>query len=141
MATWLIGSFLGTGWGFPPEFEESTGSVRMVSGTRDIDESLDILLSTIPGERVMLPDYGCDLHRFVFHELSTTIIEEIRDTVSGAIQRWEPRIELLACDARLDPDRPGLVLIELSYRVRRSNVKGNLVYPFYTGDAVQTEES
>jgi len=127
-------SFLGTGWGFPPEFSADTASVRMVSGVEDIRESLFILLSTIPGERVMLPTYGCDLRRFVFRPLTNALIEEIRDLVSNAVDLWEKRIDLLACDVDDDPDRPGLILIELSYLVRRSNRKGNFVFPFYLGE-------
>src|SRR3954447_3925040 len=124
-------AFLGKGWGFPPEFLEAGATVRLVSGMEDIRESLYILLSTAPGERVMLPDYGCDTHRFVFQRLSAGLTEQIRDAVSTAIQRWEARIELLACLVSLDPDQPGLILIEISYRVRRTNARGNYVFPFY----------
>jgi hypothetical protein len=133
--------FLGTGWRFPPTFERLNRSVRMVSGLEDIRESLFILLSTIPGERVMLPNYGCDLHRFVFRTVTTTLIEEIKDVVSTAVHLWEKRIDLLACDVRQDVERPGLILIELSYLVRRSNQKGNFVFPFYLDEAAAAEKS
>jgi hypothetical protein len=132
-------AFLGTGWAFPPEFNAATGSVRMVSGVADVDESLFILLSTDPGERVMLPTYGCDLRRFLFRPLTTALIEEIRDTVATAIDLWEKRIDLLACDVRQDEEEPGLVRIELSYLVRRSNRKGNFVFPLYLDDRTVAE--
>lgn len=133
-------AFLGTGWGFPPEFSARTGSVRMVSGIADIEESLSILFSTVPGERVMLPDYGCDLRRFLFRPATTALLEEIADAVSVAVDRWEKRIDLLACDVRPDGDEPALVHVELSYLVRRTNRKGNWVYPFYLGEATPAEK-
>jgi hypothetical protein len=111
----------------------------MVSGIPDIEESLTILFSTVPGERVMLPDYGCDLRRFLFRPATTALLAEIGDAVSIAVDRWEKRIDLLACDVRPDGDEPGLVHVELSYLVRRTNRKGNWVYPFYLGDALSAD--
>jgi Bacteriophage baseplate protein W len=139
MTTASADAFLGNGWGFPPEFLEGGTTVRMVSGIDDIKESLHILLSTVPGERVMLPDYGCDIHRFVFQRLSAGLTEQIRDAVSTAIERWETRIELLACLVSVSPDEPGLILIEISYRVRRTNARGNYVYPFYIDNPAATD--
>jgi len=66
-------SFLGTGWGFPPEFNELTLSVNMVSEEEDIRQSLFILLSTTPGERPLNPAYGCDLQSLVFEKISESI--------------------------------------------------------------------
>ena len=125
--------FLGTGWGFPPEFRRSSWSVRMVSGIEDIKESLNILLSTIPGERVMLPTYGCDLQRYLFRELTPGLAAEMRDTVLTAIARWEARIDA-DCAVTADPDQPGLLRIEVDFVVRRTNVHGNIVFPFYVAD-------
>jgi uncharacterized protein len=134
-------SFLGIGWAFPPEFSRESSSVRMVSGLEDIRESLHILLSTIPGERVMLPSYGCDLHRFVFRELSSSLIGEIREAVTTAVIRWESRIDLIACLITTDERQPGLLLIELSFKIRRTNGRGNMVYPFYLLEATLAREA
>lgn len=123
--------FLGRGWSFPVRFASAASDVEMVAGTRDIAESLFILLSTAQGERVMVPTYGCDLHRFVFAELSTGMMTEIRDMVETAILRWEPRIDVLAVTVALDADQRSLVRIGIDYRVRRTNVRSNLVFPFY----------
>jgi phage baseplate assembly protein W len=133
--------FLGTGWAFPPEFSQRLASTRMVAGIEDIRESLYILLSTIPGERVMVPSYGCDLHRFVFRELSGSLIAEVRDAVTTAIIRWESRIQLLDCLVTTDTARPGLLLIELSYKIRGTNGRGNMVYPFYLIEATLAREA
>jgi uncharacterized Zn-binding protein involved in type VI secretion len=67
-------SFLGTGWSFPPTFDRDSGQVEMVSDLADIEQSLDILLSTSLGERVMVPDYGCNLDDYMFESLSNNLI-------------------------------------------------------------------
>jgi phage baseplate assembly protein W len=123
--------FLGRGWAFPPRFASAFSDVAMVAGERDIGESLFILLSTAQGERVMVPTYGCDLHRFVFAKLSTGMMTEIADMVATAILRWEPRIDVIAVDVAGDADEPAMVRINIDYRVRRTNVRSNLVFPFY----------
>jgi phage baseplate assembly protein W len=123
--------FLGRGWAFPPRFGAAVGAVEMVAGGHDIAESLYILLSTGQGERVMVPTYGCDLHRFVFAELTTGMMTEIRDMVATAILRWEPRIDVLAVVVTPDAEEPAMVRISVDYRVRRTNVRSNLVFPFY----------
>lgn len=134
-------SFLGRGWGFPPELSVRTDEVRMVAGLDDIEESLQILLGTIPGERVMLPTYGCDLHTFLFHELDAGLAARIADCVETAIRRWEPRIDLTSVQATLDSRRPGLVRVELSFMVRRTNIRSNIVYPFYLTEATLPREA
>ena len=103
----------------------------MVAGERDIHESLFILLSTSQGERVMVPTYGCDLHRFVFAELTTGIMSEIREMVATAIRRWEARIDVIAIHVIPDAKDPGLIRIVIDYSVRRTNARSNLVFPFY----------
>ena len=134
-------SFLGRGWSFPPTFSRSSGAVAMVGGVEDVRQSLVILMGTVPGERLMLPTYGCDLARFLFSELNATTLTEIQDVVSTAILRWEPRIDLLRVAVDLDGDRPGLILITIDYRIRRTNTRTNLVYPFYLAEATLVGES
>src|ERR1700709_2477545 len=84
--------FLGTGWKFPPAFDIETGSVEMVSDETDIRESLNILLSTSLGERVMQPEYGCNLTDYMFESLNSTLIGIIKHHVENAILYYEPRI-------------------------------------------------
>src|SRR5882724_7199618 len=127
--------FLGTGWGFPPTFSRPLQGVEMVSGVADIRESLHILLSTVPGERVMLPLYGCDLWRMVYRDLTTTLLTELKDMVEQAIVLWEPRIDVLAVDAFQDTAEYGLVRIAVEFVVRRTNTRSNFVYPFYLREA------
>jgi uncharacterized protein len=82
MANNSFNSILGTGWAFPPEFDRNAGAVQMVSGEEDINQSLNILLSTSLGERVMQARYGCNLHDFVFEPLNSSVIGYIRDLVT-----------------------------------------------------------
>lgn len=134
-------TFLGTGWGFPPEWSLRSKTVRQVSGADLIRESLWILLSTRLGERVMNPEYGCNLASFVFHDLTPSLIEQIRAAVDAAIRRWEPRVELEAVCVSEDVDTPGLLLIDLTYRLRGTHVACKFVYPLYFSAASRPESN
>jgi uncharacterized protein len=128
-------SFLGTGWSFPPTFSTLTYSVEMVSDNRDIRESLWILFSTSLGERIMVPTYGSDLWQLVFESITTMFKNQVADTIRNAILYWEPRI--LVEEVTVEPDATvdGLVLISVSYLIRKTNTRNNLVYPFYLQEA------
>lgn len=128
-------AFLGSGWSFPPTFSRSLLGITLVSGIEDIRESLQILFSTAQGERVMLPEYGCDLWRMVFRGMTTTLTTELKDMVEQAIILWEPRIDLLSVSAVRDPDQDGLVNIDVAFTVRRTNTRSNFVYPFLLQEA------
>jgi phage baseplate assembly protein W len=125
--------FLGVGWSFPPEFHkhgDKTG-VKMVAEEEDIRESLAILLSTRPGERIMQPGYGCGLHGMVFENIHESTITEIRDVIERAILFYEPRIDLKAIEVGTESVYEGRVDIRLDYTVRKTNTRSNVVYPFY----------
>lgn len=125
-------SFLGTGWSFPPTFARSIHGVVMVSDQHDIRESLWILFSTALGERIMLPQYGCALWRMVFRAINTTLKTEMKGMIAQAILYWEPRITVDDISITADDAVHGLLLIDVSYTIRKTNVRSNLVYPFYT---------
>lgn len=103
----------------------------MVEQEADIASSLEVLLSTTPGERVMLPQYGCNLDELVFESLDTRMKTLMADKVKSAILYYEPRIEVES--VRLDDsrDREGVVLIGIIYRVKSTNSRFNFVYPYY----------
>lgn len=125
-------SFLGTGWSFPPTFSRAAHGVVMVSDDQDIRESLWILFSTSLGERIMLPQYGSQLWRMVFRSITTTLRTEMKGMVAQAILYWEPRITVEDITVTADDAIHGLLLIDVSYTIRKTNVRSNLVYPFYT---------
>lgn len=122
-------SFLGRGWSFPPEFEHS-GNTRMVEKETDIRESLFILLSTTPGERIMHPDYGCGLNKLVFEPGSGSLVRRIQDMVQYAILMFEPRIKLQTVDVEYSSEE-AVIYITIDYYVRQTNTRQNMVYPMY----------
>ncbi|MBL7816705.1 MAG: GPW/gp25 family protein [Saprospiraceae bacterium] len=134
--------FLGRGWAFPPTFRRSpigTGAVEMVEARDDIEQSIQILLSTSLGERIMRPDYGCNLSDFQFEPVNATMIGLIRDMVNTALIYHEPRIRV----ERVEVNQPieqeafdGRVLIEVSYMIRTTNSRFNFVYDFYINEGV-----
>ncbi len=126
--------FLGTGWGFPPTFLPGSHTVRLVSDVEDIRESLGILLTTSLGERLMHPTYGCDLRRYLFEPVDTTLATRIRDLVETAILYHEPRIRP-ECVTLEDRTTEGLLLIHVEYVIRSTNSRHNFVFPFYKAEA------
>jgi phage baseplate assembly protein W len=130
-------SFLGTGWGFPPTFQRSSGGVEMLSDEADIRSSLEILLSTEVGERVMQPKYGCNLHRLVFEPLDTTLQTYMKDLIKTAILYFEPRVILN--DVILEPDiQSGRIDILIDFTIAKTNTRSNYVYPFYRSEGTET---
>jgi len=130
-------AFLGTGWSFPPRFAAGGAGVEMVAGSEDIHQSLQILLATRLGERVMHEDYGCNLDDAVFEEAGQRLINKVSSMVKDAVLYHEPRIKLLDLRLRQHPDQPELLLIRLDYRVPETNSRFNMVYPFYLTEATE----
>jgi len=131
-------SFLGTGWAFPPAFDNISGSVEMVSDYKDIEQSLNILLSTSLGERVMQPDYGCNLTDYMFESLSSTLIGIIKQKVENAILYYEPRIiaekvEVTTADS-FDLIE-GKFTISVEYSIPQTNSRFNYVYGYFLNEA------
>jgi len=126
--------FLGKGWSFPPTFDKDAAAVEMRSGTVDIQESLWILLSTRLGERVMQPKYGCQLDELQFENLNRTTITYVSELIRTAILYHEPRIEVERIEILEEEMIAGKVLINLSYMVRSTNSRMNMVYPYYLNE-------
>jgi len=124
-------AFLGTGWSFPPEFKKTTKSVVMISDEEDIKSSLEILLSTKIGERIMLPKFGCNVDELLFNPLSTTLKTYVSELIKTAILYHESRIDVEKIDITQGDDINGEVLVVLDYKIRATNSRTNMVYPFY----------
>jgi uncharacterized protein len=126
-------SFLGTGWAFPPRFgsDARRGEVAMAEEEQDIHESLFIILSTSPGERIMQPTFGCGLKAYVFEEINESVITEMRDAIDRAILFFEPRISVNAISVDETAAIEGRLDIHIDYTVRGTNTRSNMVYPFY----------
>ena len=124
-------SFLGTGWSFPPEFSDSTEGIRMSSDAQDISESIYILLTTTPGERLMNPEYGCDLQSQVFKNIDATTKAMIEDMITMAILRHEPRVDIISVDLDDSQQMEGRLNVHLTYEIKGVNSRKNMVFPFY----------
>ena len=128
-------SFLGTGWSFPPTFDRDTARVDLVSEEEDVVQSLKIILATCPGERLMQPNFGCELSQFLFEEIRQGVITSLKGTVTDALLYHEPRIDVEGVEVSEDEAEAGLLLISVSYKIRSTNSRYNLVYPFYLNEA------
>jgi phage baseplate assembly protein W len=122
--------FLGTGWSFPPTFDKGGATVEVLSDEGDIRSSLEILLSTSTGERIMQPKYGCDLKRFLFEPLNTSMKTLIKDLVKKSILYFEPRVKLEDISLVTD-DNNGVLVITVEYTIISTNTRNNLVFPYY----------
>jgi phage baseplate assembly protein W len=122
-------TFLGLGWAFPvcPE----GGRTKTAAYDEDVKQAIRIIMGTNPGERAMRPDFGAGLSAFVFEPVSTTTLEALRRRVEESLIDWEPRIDVELVKVTAAPGEENKLLIEVSYRVRATNSRANLVYPFY----------
>jgi len=123
-------SFLGRGWSFPPRFDGKLGQLEMVELDEDVRESLFILFSTRLGERPTNPEYGCRVHDLIWRPLSEATIFLIKEAISMAVSRFEPRIEIEEIHVDSD-EREGTIFIHLDYTVTKVNVRTNIVFPYY----------
>lgn len=129
--------FLGKGWKYPIQTETTIQNDNEQSFIADseneekIRESIAIILGTAKGERVMHPDFGCGINELVFEVNNTTTRTLVAFHIKEALREWERRIEVLDVIAKGDSKEENKLLITINYRIRSSNLKANLVYPFY----------
>jgi phage baseplate assembly protein W len=124
--------FLGTGWRFPV-LPDASGSLGYTSGDENVEQSLHILLMTALGDRLMRPTFGTQAERLVFAPGGVRYLRLLEVTVREAVRDWEPRVDLDSVAAETDLGDETRVLVSISYRVRQTNTRQNLVFPFYLG--------
>jgi len=129
--------FLGKGWSFPPSFNTGIKSVEMTEKNDDIKKSLEILLTTTVGERVMQQKYGCNLFEMVFESLDTPTKTLIKEKISTAILYFEPRIDVTNISMNNTDELQGVVLVEIEYIVRATNSRFNFVFPYYVNEGTE----
>ena len=130
-------SFIGTGWSFPPSFNKFNGAVDVTSDETDIQRSLEILLSTRKGERIMQPDYGCNLDEMLFEPMNTTFKTYMGEVISTAILFYEARIQLQSVMIDDSNEINGVILIVIDYTIRTTNSRFNYVYPYYKTEGTE----
>ena len=133
--------FIGKGWKFPvtPDAAcelDSLGQaldcpVAMVAEEQLISQSIEIILRTARGERLMRPNFGCGINELVFQPNNATTTSRVTQAVREALLEWEPRIDVLDVQTMVSRDEANVLLITIEYRVRTTNNVFNKVYPFY----------
>ena len=121
---------IGRGFYWPMQVDH-TGSIRLTDGAPDIDRSMAVILATAPGERLMRPQFGCKIWDLLFEPVTANLLGLMAQAVREALAQWEPRVEVE--DVRTEPDSNDatLIMITVIYRVKATNDRRNLVYPFY----------
>ena len=130
---------LGSGLAFPLQVDRR-GAIALARDEQDIDQAIELILSTAPGERPMRPEFGCGVHDFVFDTIDAATVGRMETEIRQALDRWEPRIEVQDVDFDLSRMLDGQLVINIGYRIRSTNHKRNLVYPFYVIPAEEEGE-
>jgi phage baseplate assembly protein W len=122
-------AYLGIGWAFP--VRPVNGRLTFAQYETDVEQAIQIILLTLPGERVMLPEFGAGMRNFVFEPNSPATQRAVENAVRQALIDWEPRITLEGVKVTPGANDPSLLLIHVDYVVRATNTFYNRVYPFY----------
>ena len=122
--------FLGSGWAYPVGVD-ARGRIALARGERDIEEAIYMILLTPRGQRVMRPEFGCQIHTLMFAPNDATTAGLAAYYVEEALGMWEPRIQVQEVDAAPDPENPDRLLVEIHYEVKATHDQRSLVFPFY----------
>lgn len=122
--------FLGAGWAFPVGVD-ARGRIALARQERDIEEAIRIILLTPRGQRVMRPEFGCQIHDLIFAPNDATTCGLAAYYVEQALGMWEPRIRVEDVDARPDREDPSRLLIDITYEIKATHDRRSLVFPFY----------
>ncbi len=122
--------FVGRGFAWPLGVDH-TGAIALTAPGGDIEDAIRVVLLTAPGERLMRPQFGCRIWDLMFEPVTPNLLGLISQAVRDALAQWEPRIEVDDVRPTQDGDDSGLVHIQITYRVKSTNDRRNLVYPFY----------
>jgi phage baseplate assembly protein W len=121
---------IGSGWSFPPRID-AQGGISLTNEIGEIDQAIQIILSTAPGQRVMRPTFGCRLHELVFAPNDSQTGAQARRYVEEALGMWEPRIRVTSVRVGPDPNSGHRMLIQIAYELKATHDRRSLVYPFY----------
>jgi phage baseplate assembly protein W len=129
----MSNSLIGRGWAFPPR-PDGRGGIALTGDIAEIEQAINIILGTGPGQRVMRPDFGCKIHDLAFAPINAHTLGLVQRYVEEAIGWWEPRVELTNVEVETDASlrAVGKLLIHIHYRVKGADDERSLVYPFYT---------
>ena len=129
---------IGSGLAFPLQVDRR-GGIALARDETDIEQAIELILGTAPGERPMRPEFGCGVHDFVFDTIDASTVGKMEQAIRDALDRWEPRVIVQTVEFDLDYVGEGRLVIDIGYRVRVTNTLRNLVYPFYVIPAEELE--
>ena len=129
---------IGSGLAFPLQVDRR-GGIALARDETDIEQAVELILGTAPGERPMRPEFGCGVHDFVFDSIDASTIGRMEEAIRDALDHWEPRIVVESVEFDLSAVDEGRLMIDIGYRVRVTNTMRNLVYPFYVIPAEELE--
>jgi phage baseplate assembly protein W len=121
---------LGSGIAFPLRVDQR-GAFALSTGEDDVSEAIEIILGTAPGERPMRPEFGCGIHNYTFESIDAYMLGKVELEIREALDRWEPRIEVVDVDPDLSRVDDGVLMLDITYVLRSTNDVRNLIYPFY----------
>jgi phage baseplate assembly protein W len=133
-----VTEIIGSGLAFPLGVDRR-GGIALARDEQDIDQAIQLILGTAPGERPMRPEFGCGVHDFVFDSIDASTVGLMEEAIREALDRWEPRISVQSVGFDLAQADNGLLTIDIGFTVRATNTERNLVYPFYVIPAEETE--
>jgi Bacteriophage baseplate protein W len=133
-----VTEIIGSGLAFPLQVDRR-GGIALARDETDIEQAIELILATAPGERPMRPEFGCGVHDFVFDSIDATTVGKMELAIRDALDRWEPRVFVETVEFNLDEVADGRLIIDIGYRIRATNTMRNLVYPFYVIPAEELE--
>ena len=133
-----MSEIIGSGLAFPLQVDRR-GGIALARDETDIEQAIELILATAPGERPMRPEFGCGVHDFVFDTIDASTIGKMELAIREALDRWEPRVIVETVEFDLDEVGEGRLIIDIGYRIRVTNTLRNLVYPFYVIPAEELE--
>jgi phage baseplate assembly protein W len=133
-----VTEIIGSGLAFPLQVDRR-GGIALARDETDIEQAIELILATAPGERPMRPEFGCGVHDFVFDTIDAKTVGKMELAIRDALDRWEPRVVVETVEFNLDEVADGRLIIDIGYRVRVTNTMRNLVYPFYVIPAEELE--
>jgi uncharacterized protein len=133
-----VTEIIGSGLAFPLQVDRR-GGIALARDETDIEQAIELILGTAPGERPMRPEFGCGVHDFVFDSIDASTIGNMEEAIRDALDHWEPRIVVETVEFDLSSVDEGRLMIDIGYRIRVTNTMRNLVYPFYVIPAEELE--
>jgi phage baseplate assembly protein W len=133
-----VTEIIGSGLAFPLQVDRR-GGIALATDETDIEQAIELILGTAPGERPMRPEFGCGVHDFVFDSIDASTIGHMEEAIRDALDHWEPRVVVETVEFDLSSVDEGRLMIDIGYRIRVTNTMRNLVYPFYVIPAEELE--